>query len=193
MFGSTLLPRFRGVLACAVFGFSLAACSSGGGGTSDNPAIVVDEPKPTKSIVDIVREDPRLTTLGKALDAAGLTDTLQSGGPYTLFAPTNEAFAALLLEEGPTEEQLLADKSLLARLLRYHVLPQAASIRECECFEAPVPTLEGGLIDVNAYGLGDWRVVDELERQSRVVTPDLKASNGFVHVIAQVALPNFDQ
>ncbi|HVU15073.1 MAG TPA: fasciclin domain-containing protein, partial [Phototrophicaceae bacterium] len=76
------------------------------------------------NIIDTLKADPagRYTTLIAALDAAGLTDTIASGGPFTLLAPTDDAFAALEKQTGMTQDQLLADKQTLSEILTYHVL-----------------------------------------------------------------------
>ena len=99
------------VAACTVT--LLAAC---GGNDDDEPAA---QPK---NIVQTAQSDARFSILVEAVVAADLAGTLSAPGPFTVFAPTNDAFAALLAELGVTKDQLLADKALLTSVLTYHVL-----------------------------------------------------------------------
>ena len=109
------------VLALLTFGLltGLAFAQTGGetggmtGGTGDMPA----------TVVDIATSNEDFSTLVTALDTAGLVETLQGEGPFTVFAPTNEAFEALLSELEVTAEELLAREDL-ADILTYHVVPQ---------------------------------------------------------------------
>lgn len=77
---------------------------------------------PPKNVVQVANNDSRFSILAEAVQAAGLTDTLTAPGPITVFAPTNDAFSALLGELGVTKDQLLTNKSLLTAVLRYHVV-----------------------------------------------------------------------
>jgi uncharacterized surface protein with fasciclin (FAS1) repeats len=74
------------------------------------------------NVVQVAQNDSRFTVLVEAVQAAGLTDTLTASSAVTVFAPTNQAFSALLSELGLTKDQLLANKSLLATVLKYHVV-----------------------------------------------------------------------
>jgi uncharacterized surface protein with fasciclin (FAS1) repeats len=109
---------------------------------------------------------------------------LKATGPFTVFAPTNAAFAALLTELGVTKEALLADTALLTKVLTYHVVSGRvlkADIR----VDAPITTLQGQTVRVNS----SLRVVDQRNRSSGLVATDIFATNGVVHVIDQVLLP----
>jgi len=135
----------------------------------------------TRSIVDIAVEDGRFTTLVTALEAAGLVEALQGEGPFTVFAPTDEAFAAL--PEG-TVEGLLADMEALTQVLLYHVVDgkvMAAQVVELDGKQ--VETLSGEslsvMIDGEAVMIND----------AQVILADVEASNGVIHVIDSVLVP----
>jgi uncharacterized surface protein with fasciclin (FAS1) repeats len=135
----------------------------------------------TRTIVDIAVEDGRFTTLVTALEAAGLVEALQAEGPFTVFAPTDDAFAAL--PEG-TLEGLLADTEALTQILLYHVIDgkvMAAQVVELDGQQ--VETLSGNnlsmMIDGEAVKIN----------QSQVIIPDVEASNGVIHVIDSVLVP----
>jgi len=134
-----------------------------------------------KTIVDIAVEDGRFTTLVAALEAAGLVDALQADGPYTVFAPTDEAFAAL--PEG-TIEALLADSDALSNVLLYHVAEGKAMAADVVALDGQkVETLQGQYVDISVDG--DNVMIDE----ALVIIPDIEASNGVIHVIDSVILP----
>ena len=136
---------------------------------------------PSQDIVDIAVEAGTFTTLVAALEAAGLVDTLRGEGAFTVFAPTDEAFAQL---PSGTLEALLNDIPTLTSILTYHVVPgQVFSGDVVNVTEAP--TLQGQAIDV---AVTNGMVV--LDGESTVVATDLLATNGVVHVIDRVILPN---
>lgn len=134
-----------------------------------------------KDIVDTAVEAGSFTTLVAAVQAAGLEDTLRGEGPFTVFAPTDEAFAAL--PEGTVESLLLPENlETLQAILTYHVLPGKVMSADIAGQELSVATVEGSEVMVNAtMGV----MVDE----ARVVTADIEASNGVIHVIDQVIMP----
>ena len=150
----------------------LAAC----GGNDDPP-----------SVVDVVRDDSRYSILVQAIDTAELGGTLASEGPYTLFAPTDEAFAALLAELGLTSQQLLADRPLLTAVLTYHVLPARVSRADVPLGRA-ITTVQGGVFKVEAAG-GSLVITDGRNRSSRISATDSAARNGVVHTVDRVLLP----
>ncbi len=134
-----------------------------------------------RTIVDIAVEDGRFTTLVAALEAAGLVEALQAEGPFTVFAPTDEAFAAL--PDG-TVEGLLADTEALTAVLLYHVADgkvMAAQVIELDGQE--VETLSGENVVV--------MIEDEVVKinEAQVIIPDIEASNGVIHVIDAVLVP----
>jgi uncharacterized surface protein with fasciclin (FAS1) repeats len=143
-------------------------------------AVILPE---SRDIVDIAVEDGRFTTLVAAVQAAGLVDTLKSEGPFTVFAPTDEAFAAL--PEG-TVEGLLADIPALTNVLLYHVVPGKVTAADVVGLDgqSAETALEGQSIAVkldmnNVY----------LNKNVKVIITDIEASNGVIHVIDAVLLP----
>lgn len=115
--------------------------------------------------------------------AAGLADTVATTKNITVFAPTNAAFANLLAELGMTKAQLLANKPLLQSVLTYHVLPATVMAKDVK--PGMVKTLQGQNVMVTSNG----KLQDANGRIANIVTTDIKASNGVVHVIDRVILP----
>jgi uncharacterized surface protein with fasciclin (FAS1) repeats len=132
-----------------------------------------------KNIVEVATEAGSFNTLLAAAAAAGLVDVLQSEGPFTVFAPTDEAFAAL--PEG-TIEALLADPDALRAILLYHVVAGRVTASEVVNLQS-AETVQGSDITIRSYG-ETVRIND-----ARVVTADIAASNGVIHVIDAVILP----
>ena len=136
-------------------------------------------PAAANDIVDIAAGAGTFNTLVAAVQAAGLVDTLKGEGPFTVFAPTDEAFAAL--PEG-TVEALLADIPTLTAILTYHVVPGAV--------------MSGDLTDgMMAQTVNGQSVTISLANGvqvngANVITADIEASNGVIHVIDAVILPN---
>jgi len=162
----------------------LAAC--GGGGDAGDP-ISLDEVAGitnNRSISELVAASPDLRTLQSALNATDLTAALDASGAFTLFAPTDNAFTALATELGVTQDQLLANTTLLTQVLRYHVLTTTVR-RNNIPFNTPIASLEGDTMTISpAYAITDQR-----GRTSNITTTDLVASNGVVHLIDRVILP----
>lgn len=132
----------------------------------------------SKDIVDTAVEAGSFTTLVAAVEAAGLVETLKGEGPFTVFAPTDEAFAAL--PEG-TVEGLLEDPEALAAVLTYHVVPGKVMSGDLSN-NMMAATVNGA--DVTIMTEGGVMVND-----ANVVTADIEASNGVIHVIDAVILP----
>ena len=132
----------------------------------------------SKDIVDTAVEAGTFTTLVAAVEAAGLVETLKGEGPFTVFAPTDEAFAAL--PEG-TVEGLLEDTEALTAILTYHVVP--GKVMSGDLSDGMMATTVNGA-DVT-IGVGDSVTVGD----ATVVTPDIEASNGVIHVIDTVLIP----
>ena len=136
------------------------------------------------TIVEVAVESGAFPTLVAAVQAAGLVETLSGEGPFTVFAPTEEAFAAALDALGMSAEELLADVDLLTGVLTYHVLPLAAPAELVLTLDGEsVTTVAGSDVTITIDG-GSVMVND-----ATVVTPDIQASNGVIHVIDQVLLP----
>ena len=130
------------------------------------------------TIVDVASSNADFSTLVTALKAAGLVDTLNGEGPFTVFAPTNEAFAAL--PEGALEG-LLADPQALANVLTLHVVAGEAEAADLVGV-TEVASVQGEMLAVNTT---DGVTVGG----ANVVQADIEASNGVVHVIDRVILP----
>ncbi|MCC5963038.1 MAG: fasciclin domain-containing protein [Rhodobacteraceae bacterium] len=129
-------------------------------------------------IIDIASGNENFSTLVAAVSAAGLVETLQGEGPFTVFAPTDEAFAAL--PEG-TVEGLLEDIPTLTSILTYHVVPGAVMSGDLED-GMTAETVNGQSITI---GVGETVTVDG----ATVIDADIEASNGVIHVIDAVILP----
>ena len=132
-----------------------------------------------KDIVSIAVESGSFNTLVKALNETGLVEALQGDGPFTVFAPTDEAFAKL--PEG-TIESLLADKETLKSILLYHVVSGNYSSKEVANIDE-AKTLAGKdvMITINNGSV--------MINNSKVTTADIKASNGVIHIIDTVLIP----
>ncbi|MEW6466101.1 MAG: fasciclin domain-containing protein [Pseudomonadota bacterium] len=165
--------RFLQWSAAAVTLAALSACS---GGDDDHPP----------DIVELAKSEPDLSILVEAVVAAGLVDTLKSPGPFTVFAPTNAAFAALLTELKLTKEQLLANKPLLTAVLTYHVLAAKVMAANIASGKA-VTTVQGGVFKIDTAN--GAVITDGRNRTARIVRTDIAASNGVVHLIDRVLLP----
>ena len=146
-----------------------------------------------KTVVDIAVGSPSHTTLVAAVKAADLVSTLQSAGPFTVFAPTNEAFAKL--PKGTVENLLKPEnKATLAKILTYHVvagnLDAAAVVKAITDGKGKVvlTTVSGGKLTASLKG-GKVILTDEKGGTATVTATDLKAGNGVVHVIDTVVMP----
>jgi len=157
----------------------LSACGGG-----DDPA---PPPKPEPTLVDVAKADARFSILVEAVVAADLATTLSGAGPFTVFAPTNDAFAALLTELGVSKEQLLANKDLLKTVLTYHVLPARVAKANVPAGKA-ISTVQGGIFKVDAVG-NDLVITDGRNRKAKIIATDVAGSNGLIHVIDKVILP----
>ena len=136
-------------------------------------------PTPTPvSIADTAARTPQLSTLNKLIVDAGLADTLRGTGPFTVFAPSDEAFKAL---PAKTLADLAADKELLKSVLSYHVI--AGKVTAAEIQNASVKTVQGASLTVAKAGT--FVTVDDAVVQQA----DVAASNGVIHVIDKVLMP----
>lgn len=133
----------------------------------------------SKTIVDIASENGNFKTLTTALTEAGLVETLSGDGPFTVFAPTDEAFAKL---PAGTVESLLKDKEKLTSILTYHVVP--GKVMAADVVKLTSATTVQGQ-DVTVKVEGDSVMIND----AKVVTTDIEASNGVIHVIDTVILP----
>jgi uncharacterized surface protein with fasciclin (FAS1) repeats len=132
----------------------------------------------SKNILETARDAGSFTTLLAAVDVAGLGETLAEGGPFTVFAPSDEAFAKL---PAGTVESLLADPAKLTDVLTYHVVAGRVSAADAAGISS-TPTVQGSELPIS--GDGGVHVGD-----ANVVSADIEASNGVIHVIDRVLLP----
>lgn len=130
------------------------------------------------SIADTAARTPQLSTLNKLIADAGLTDTLRTGGPYTVFAPSDDAFKAV---PAKTLQDLAADKEALKAVLTYHVVP--GKVTSAEVKNGTAKTVQGA--NVALAKSGTFVTVED----AMVTQADVAASNGIVHVIDRVLLP----
>jgi uncharacterized surface protein with fasciclin (FAS1) repeats len=161
-----------------------AALVTGCGGGDDDPPPVVTS---SKDVVEIAQANSDLTTLVESVAAAGLVDTLKGAGPFTVFAPTNGAFSALLTELNLTKAQLLADRALLTSVLTYHVLPAKVERAQVPIGKA-ITTVQGGIFKVDSTA-GALVINDGRNRKSNIVATDIQARNGVIHLVDKVILP----
>jgi transforming growth factor-beta-induced protein len=148
---------------------------------AEAPVEGAEEMAEANSIVDIAVEDGRFTTLVAAVQAAGLAETLSGEGQFTVFAPTDEAFAAL--PEGTVESLLEEPEGALRDILLYHVAEGAVPAETVVTLESAT-TLQGEPVSIEVM---DGEVV--LNDNARVIITDIEASNGIIHVIDAVILP----
>lgn len=189
------------VFAAAVSALALGACAP----AVDEPTPAVTpppveeiiaepeaaEPAPAASqtIVDIAAANPDFSTLLAAVDAAGLAETLASPGPYTVFAPTNAAFAAL--PEGTLDDLLLPEnREQLTRILTYHVVAGRVMAADVPPADAGIATSTVAGLDLSVRVEGDGSVK---ANQATVTAADIEASNGVIHVIDTVLLPRMEE
>lgn len=146
--------------------------------------VEVTPDKKSNTIVELASNTDNLTTLVAAIKAAELVETLQSDGPFTVFAPTNEAFAAL---PNGTLDNLLKpeNKQKLVDILTYHVVSGKVMSGDLED-GVKVKTVQGEKIKI---GLGENVMIND----AKVLTANVEASNGVVHIIDSVILPPQDK
>ncbi|HEX6888802.1 MAG TPA: fasciclin domain-containing protein [Candidatus Nanopelagicales bacterium] len=177
-----------GTLAAALF---LAGCSSNDD-TATAPTTAAASPSPTMAepsampseagtIVDVAAANPDFSTLVAAVKAAGLAETLSGEGPFTVFAPTNAAFEAL--PKGLLDALLLPEnKELLTSILTYHVV--SGEVMAADVTPGDVPTVEGKTIELTTDDGGV-----QVNGLANVTAADVDASNGVIHVIDAVLVP----
>lgn len=178
------------ILPIAAFAAIMTACSGPAATPTEAaaPAPAVTEPAPApvveaKNIVETAVAAGSFKTLVAAVQAAGLAETLSGPGPFTVFAPTDEAFAAL---PAGTVESLLKpeNKAKLVSILTYHVLPGKVMAADIAGKTLEPATVEGATLKAAGGADGTVTIND-----AKVVTADVAASNGVIHVIDKVIMP----
>jgi len=162
--------------ASAALGGGIPLAIAGGQGYSSAASVA---PAAQADIVDTAVAAGQFKTLAKALTEAGLIDTLKGPGPYTVFAPTDAAFAKIPADQ---LNALLADKAKLTKVLTYHVVPGAVMAKDVK--PGMVKTVEGQALTIDVSNAGV--TVDD----AKVIKTDIVATNGVIHVIDTVVLPN---
>jgi len=183
------MTRLRTGLAAALLATAFAVPAF----AQDNPTVGGAPMMADKPIAENAAAAPNLTTLVAAAKAAGLVETLAGDGPFTVFAPTNEAFEAL--PAGTVDELLKPEnKEMLTKVLTYHVVPTSAMSSDIMTMikddggKHNVKTVSGDTLTLQMDG--DKLVVfDESGNAATVTTADVRQSNGVVHVIDKVLLP----
>lgn len=176
------------VAVAAAAALTLVGCSSSTDETASESAVASEEAATDEmaeeatgagTVVDIASSTDGFSTLVAAVGAADLVDTLNGEGPFTVFAPTDEAFAAL--PAGVLDALLLPEnKDVLAKILTYHVVP--GTVMAADVTEGEVATVEGQNVTLST---ADGVTVNG----AKVVQADIVASNGVIHVIDAVILP----
>jgi len=158
-----------------------------------NPMVGGAAMYPTKNIVENAVNSKDHTTLVAAVKAAGLVETLSSKGPFTVFAPTNAAFAKL---PAGTVETLVKpeNKGTLTTILTYHVVPGRITAGQIQSMAArhkgvaTLKTVQGGTLTFRKRGSG-WTVTDAKGGSARITIANVMQSNGVIHVIDGVLMP----
>jgi uncharacterized surface protein with fasciclin (FAS1) repeats len=127
---------------------------------------------------------PEFSILVEAVTAAGLTTTLSGPGPFTVFAPTNEAFVKLLAELKVSKADLLGNKALLTKVLTYHVVPGLV-LKADVPVGVDIATVQGDTLRIDS----SFNITDQAHRTSMIVATDVLTKNGVIHVIDKVILP----
>lgn len=180
--------RFTAALLIASAGLALSGPVS-----ARNPMVGGAAMYPTKNIVQNAVNSKDHTTLVAAVKAADLVDTLSGAGPFTVFAPTNAAFAKL---PAGTVDSLVKpeNKAALTNILTYHVVPgrvtasQIASMAAKHHGVATLKTVQGEDLTFRKAGSG-WSVTDAKGGMARITIPNVMQSNGVIHVVDTVLMP----
>jgi uncharacterized surface protein with fasciclin (FAS1) repeats len=130
------------------------------------------------TVAQTIAANPQLSTATRLINEAGLTETLQGAGPFTVFVPTDEAFKAV---PAAMVDALGKDKARLKAVLTYHVVPGALSSGDVK--NGPIKTVNGA--ELSLYRAGTFVTADE----AVVTTADLRATNGVVHIVDKVLMP----
>ena len=171
----------------------VAAVALSSAASARNPMVGGAAMYPTRNIVQNAVNSKDHTTLVAAVKAAGLVDTLSGKGPFTVFAPTNAAFAKL---PAGTVNTLLKpeNKGTLTSVLTYHVVPgryvasQIASMAAKRGGTATLKTVQGETLKFRKSGAA-WMVVDSKGGKARITIPNVMQSNGVIHVVDKVLMP----
>ena len=151
---------------------------------SDAAAMPTEDAAATQSIGEMAAANPDLSILTAALKAAGLDTMMMEAGEYTVFAPTDDAFAAVLTKLDVTKEELLANTDLLKSVLPYHVVPMVVKAADIP-YNTAIETVNGQTIMISDANV----ITDASGNTANITGTDMMATNGVVHVIDTVLLP----
>jgi len=186
------MNRFKSTSFAVLLGMAVAV--SAVAGQMKDPMVGGAAMYPAKNIIENAVNSNDHTTLVAAVKAAGLVDTLEGAGPFTVFAPTNEAFAKL---PAGTVDTLLKpeNKDTLTKVLTYHVVAGKVSAKELVKMikagggKAELKTVSGGTLTATTKG-GKVMLTDEKGGMATVTIADVFQSNGVIHVVDSILLPN---
>jgi len=139
-----------------------------------------NDPRNQTTVVEMLTADPSFSTLVRAITAAGLVETLNGKGPFTIFAPNNQAFQKIPADQ-LSDLMKPENKQKLAAILKYHVIP--GKIMAADVVSAKVNTVQGKPLDLKVNGS------KVTVNNANVIKPDLAGSNGVIHVIDTVIIP----
>ncbi|MFK2874765.1 fasciclin domain-containing protein [Dyella lipolytica] len=186
---------FRLLVTAFLMGTTVATATAMAGSMDSHDSVMVGGAAmyPSRNIIQNAVNSKDHTTLVAAVKAAGLVDTLSGPGPFTVFAPTNEAFAAL---PAGTVDTLLKpeNKATLIKILTYHVVPGRLSAEDLAAKvaaaggKAELKTVEGESITVSKDG-DQWAITDAKGNTAHVTIGNVFQSNGVIHVIDKVLMP----
>jgi len=183
--------KHKVLIGMVLMGLAVMSAAAG----MNNPMVGGQEMYPTKNIIENAVNSADHTTLVAAVKAAGLVDTLEGAGPFTVFAPTNEAFNKL---PAGTVDTLLKpeNKATLTKVLTYHVVAGRLSSHELmkKIKEgngtAELTTVEGGKLWVMLHDVKHLELKDEKGGTAMITIANVFQSNGVIHVIDSVVMPN---
>ncbi len=171
-----MLKTLKVITVAAALSVSASAFADGHAKTADHKG-ADHKQMAKKDIVDTAVAAGSFKTLAAALGAAGLVETLKGKGPFTVFAPTDEAFAKIPKAD---LDALLKDKAKLTSILTYHVVPAKVYAKDVKAGDAP--TVNGQPLKITTEG-------GVMVNGVKVIKTDIKASNGVIHVIDTVLMP----
>jgi uncharacterized surface protein with fasciclin (FAS1) repeats len=180
-------------ITTALLGLAFVSCAFASTAQAKDPDVGGAAMYPTKTIVENAVNSPIHKTLVSAVKAAGLVETLNGPGPFTVFAPTDDAFAKL---PAGTVDNLVQpeNKAALTKILTYHVVPGRISSKELKAWikkgggKYVMTTVEGGKLTASMSG-GNILLTDEKGGTATITTPDVYQSNGVIDVIDAVLMP----
>ncbi|MBL0968229.1 MAG: fasciclin domain-containing protein [Brevundimonas sp.] len=193
--------RTLALAAAPLAALTLAACGDNSAeapaadATATDASAMAPAPAATGTVVAVAQANADFSMLTTAVTSAGLAETLNGAGPFTVFAPTNAAFEKIPAAQ---RDALMAPagRADLTKVLTYHVVPgrvdAAALTQQIQAGggSAALTTVEGGTLTARAGADGSVTLTDEMGNTSRVTQTDVAASNGVIHAIDTVVMPN---